>query len=81
MSEFYVKLHKWADNIDSILTEWAEESVMEHWGVRSVLDLDIFQIQELEAWVELNSDTGYDYTLIGFRNIINWWENEKVVDD
>ena len=81
MSDFYVKLHKWADNIDHMMYEWAEAAVMEHWEVDDVLDLDVFQIQELEAWVDLNSDTGYDHALIGFRNIINYWENEKVVDD
>ena len=80
-SEFYVKLHKWADNIDQTLTTWAEEAVMEHWGVDDILDMDIFQIQELEAWVELNSDVGYDYVMIGFRNLINYWESEKIVDD
>jgi hypothetical protein len=54
---------------------------MEHWGVDDILDMDIFQIQELEAWVELNSDVGYDYVMIGFRNLINYWESEKIVDD
>lgn len=80
-SEFYVKLHKWADNIDGILTEWAEEAIAEHYGVEDPLELSAEQIEELEAWVELNSDIGYDYTLIGFRNIINYWENENYDND
>ena len=79
--EFYVKLHKWADNIDGILTSWAEEAVTEHYDVEDSLELSAEQIAELEAWVELNSETGYDYTLIGFRNIINYWENENYDDD
>ena len=79
--EFYVKLHKWADNIDSILTSWAEEAIAEHYGVDELLELDADQIEELEAWVELNEGSGYDYVLIGFRNIINYWENENYDDD
>ena len=79
-SEFYVKLHKWADNIENTLTEWAHESVEEHYGVDDILDLNQSQIQELRDWVELNSESGYNYITIGFTNIINYWESENEHD-
>lgn len=79
-SEFYVKLHKWADNIENILTEWSHESVEEHYGVDDIEDLNESQIQELRDWVELNSESGYDYVTIGFTNIINYWESENEHD-
>ena len=75
--EFYVKLHKWADNIDNTLTEWASQSVEEYFDVEHIEQLTEEQVGQLRNWVELNSETGYDHILIGFTNIINHWEAEK----
>ena len=51
MSEFDVpKLHKWVDNIENTLTEWAMEEVQEHYGVDDTDDLTEEQWQELRDW-------------------------------
>jgi len=82
MSEFDVpKLHKWADNIEHTLTEWAMDAVQEHYGVDDTDDLTEEQWQELRDWVDNMYDTSYDWILIGFNNILNAWENENYDDD
>jgi hypothetical protein len=76
--EFEVKkLHKWADNIESILSDWASEEIEVFYGVDDILELTGEQIQEVENWVDLETGTGYDYVLIGFRNLISFWEGEN----
>lgn len=91
MSEFDVpKLHKWADNIEHTLTEWAMDAVQEHYGVDDTDDLTEEQWQELRDWVDSNYDTPYrfqtirspyDWILIGFNNILNARENANYDDD
>ena len=82
MSEFDVpKIHKWADNIENTLTEWAEESISEHYGIDHMEDLTEDQISEIQAFVDNAEDSWYDWVCIGFRNVISWWENEHYVDD
>jgi hypothetical protein len=82
MSEFDVpKLHKWADNIEHTLTEWAMDAVQEHYGVDDTDDLTEEQWQELRDWVDNKHDTPYDWIMIGFNNILNAWENENYDDD
>jgi hypothetical protein len=82
MTEFDVpKLHKWADNIEHTLTEWAMDAVQEHYGVDGTDDLTEEQWQELRDWVDNKYDTPYDWILIGFNNILNAWENANYDDD
>lgn len=82
MSEFDVpKLHKWADNIEDILTGWAMDAVQEHYGVDDTDDLTEEQWQELRDWVDYKYDTPYDWIMIGFNNILNAWENENYDND
>lgn len=76
-----VKLHKWADNIEHTLTEWAMDAVQEHYGVDDTDNLTEEQWQELRDWVDINYDTSYDWILIGFNNILNAWENANYDDD
>lgn len=75
------KIHKWAENIENTLTEWAEESIQEHYGVDEMSELNEDQIAEIQAFVDEAEDAWYDWACIGFRNVINWWENEQYVDD
>ena len=75
------KIHKWAENIENTLTEWAEESIQEHYGVDEMSELDADQIAEIQEFVDGSEDTWYDWVCIGFRNVINWWENENYDDD
>ena len=82
MTEFDVpKLHKWADNIEHTLTEWAMDAVQEHYGVDDTDDLTEEQWQELRDWVGNKYDTPYDWILIGFNNILNAWENANYDND
>jgi len=82
MDEFDVpKLHKWADNIEHTLTEWAMETVQEHYEVDDTDNLTEEQWQELRDWVDLKYDTPYDWVVIGFNNILNAWENAKYEHD
>lgn len=74
---FFVKLHKWADNIDNTLTEWATKSVEEYFDVEHVEQLTKEQIEELRDWVDLNDGFAYSHILIGFKNIIEHWESDK----
>ena len=75
------KIHKWAENIENTLTEWAEEHITEWYGVDDVLELDEEQIGEVQAFVDEAEDSWYDWVCIGFRNMINYWENENYDDD
>ena len=75
------KIHKWAENIENTLTEWAEEAIQEHYGVESMSELDEDQIAEIQAFVDDADESWYDWVCIGFKNVINWWENENYDDD
>ena len=82
MSEFDVpKLHKWVDNIENTLTEWAMEEVQEHYSVDDTDDLTEEQWQELRDWVDNKYDTSYDWIVIGFNNILLAWENANYEHD
>ena len=81
MTELYVKLHKWADNIESILTGWAMETVHDWFRIEDTDNMTEDQYNKLVAYVDENSDTSYDWVLIGFRNIISAWENNNYDND
>lgn len=81
MTELYVKLHKWADNIESILTGWAMETVHDWFGIEDTDMMTEDQYNKLVEYVDENSDTSYDWVLIGFRNIISAWENNRDDND
>ena len=82
MTEFDVpKLHKWADNIEHTLTEWAIDAVQEHYGVDDTDDLTEEQWEELRDWVDNKYDTPSDWILIGFNNILNAWESANYEHD
>jgi len=70
------KAHKMLDWIEDEVTEWAYGLVTEHFGVDSPEELTREQIDEvIEQWEEL---VEYDGMLgLGFRNVINIWENEN----
>ena len=69
------KAHKMLDWLESQVTEWANDLVVEHFGVESVEELSREQLDEvITQWEELSD---YDGTLaLGFRNVIGIWENE-----
>lgn len=68
------KAHKMSDWIEREVTEWALGLVTEHFEC-DVEELSRDQIDEVvEQWAELDE---YDGVLaLGFRNVINTWENE-----
>lgn len=69
------KIHKWADNIEYTLNEWSYESVFEHFGVDEVSELTLENINEVQDFVDEEDDSYYDWALVGFKNLINEWEN------
>lgn len=71
------KIHKWAENAELILTEWAEDEIREFYNIDDMKKLTEYQINEIEEFVNEAEESWYDWVLIGFRNVINWWENEK----
>lgn len=81
VSELYVKLHKWADNIENTLTEWAMETVQEWFEVEDTDMMTEDQYNSLVEYVDENSESSYDWVLIGFRNIISSWENNNYDND
>lgn len=75
------KIHKWAENIEYTLNDWAYSSVFEHFGVDEVSELTQENINEIEDWLESEDDTWYDWVLMGFRNLLSEWENENYDND
>lgn len=75
------KIHKWADNIENTLTEWAEDHICDWYEIGGVSELTSDQIEEIEEFVNSASDTWYDWVCIGFRNVINYWENENYEEE
>lgn len=69
------KAGKMLDWIENEVTNWASDLVTEHFGCE-IEELTREQIDEvIEQWEEI---TEFDDTLgLGFRNVINTWENEK----
>ena len=69
------KAHKMADWIENHVTEWASILVTEHFDC-DVEELTREQIQEVADQYDELYD--YDPTIaLGFRNVINSWENEN----
>ena len=70
------KASKMLDYIENQLTEWALDLVTQHFEVETVEELTREQIDEVVAeYYDLDE---WDGTLgMGFRNIINTWENEN----
>jgi len=74
------KIHKWCDNIESTLTDWAREEVEAWFDVDSINDLSVSQIEEIEEFLANAEETWYDWVLIGFKNIVSEWEIEHYDD-
>ena len=72
------RAHKMQEWIESHVTEWANDLIVQHFGVE-VEELTKEQIQEVEdEWDRLYE---YDPVLaMGFRNCINTWEYENEED-
>lgn len=71
--------HKMLDWLEGEVTDWAFGIVQEHFGVEDPTELSEEQIQEVIAEWErlLESNMGYDFLAMGFRNVIGSWENEN----
>ena len=71
--------HKMLDWLENEVTEWAFGIVQEHFGVEDPTELSEEQIQEVIAEWErlLESNMGYDFLAMGFRNVVGSWENEN----
>ena len=71
--------HKMLDWIEGEVTEWAFGIVQEHFGVEDPTELSEEQIKEVVDEYNLldESDMGYDWLALGFRNVISSWENEN----
>lgn len=68
------RLSKWMDNLENSLTEEAENIIFDYYGVAEVIELTEEQISEIQEFVDENEDH-YGFIMIGFRNIISWWES------
>jgi hypothetical protein len=72
------KASKMLDYIENQLTEWAHDLVTQHFEVETVEELTREQIDEVVAEYYDLDEWNAKYTLgMGFRNIINTWENEN----
>lgn len=71
--------HKMLDWLEGEVTDWAFGIVQEHFGVEDPTELSEEQIQEVIAEWErlLESNMGYDFLAMGFRNVVGSWENEN----
>ena len=71
--------HKMLDWLEGEVTEWAFGIVQEHFGVEDPTELSEEQIKEVVDEYNLldESDMGYDWLALGFRNVISSWENEN----
>jgi hypothetical protein len=74
------KIHKWAENIEYTLTDWAEEHVQDWFEVEDTNDLTSEQIEKIEEFLAEADDMWYDWVCMGFRNIVHNWENEHYDD-
>lgn len=74
------KIHKWAENIEHTLTEWAESEIQEFYGVDEMSELTEEQINEIQEFVDEAEESWYNWVCVGFRNVISWWENEREYD-
>lgn len=71
--------HKMLDWLEGEVTDWAFGIVQEHFEIEDPTELSEEQIQEVIAEWErlLESNMGYDFLAMGFRNVISSWENEN----
>lgn len=76
-----VKLHKWADNIEHTLTDWAMGTVQEWFGIDDTDEMTEEQFDALQNYVDEHYDTPYDWVLMGFQNVLNAWENANYDND
>ena len=72
------KIHKWSDQIERTLTEWAHDYVQTWYRVKSIDKLTGKQIDEIEAYLVAHDTNGWDNAMnVGFRNIVNDWESNN----
>lgn len=72
------KIHKWSEQIERTLNEWAEDYVKTWYKVKSTDKLSGKQIDEIEAYLVAHDTNGWDNAInVGFRNIVNEWENNN----
>jgi len=71
--EPYIKFHKWMDNLEREFTEFAEEIITD-WGW-DPNDLTDEQVAAIWEYIEAREEEGYDFLMMGFRNICHWAEN------
>jgi len=81
MSDFKMvhRPHKMMDWLEGEVSEWAFGIVQEYFGVEDISELSEEKINEVLTEYNLlnDSDMGYDWLAIGFRNVISSWENEN----
>lgn len=72
------KIHKWSEQIERVLTEWAEDYVLSWYELREIEKLSGKQIDEIEAYLVAHDTNGWDNAInVGFRNIVNDWESNN----
>ena len=72
------KIHKWSEQIERVLTEWADDYVQTWYRVKSVDKLTGKQIDVIDAYLFAHDTNGWANAInVGFRNIINEWANNN----
>lgn len=72
------KIHKWSEQIERVLTEWAEDYVLNWYEIKDIEKLSGKQIDEIEAYLVAHDTNGWDNAInVGFRNIVNDWESNN----
>jgi uncharacterized protein YukE len=73
-------IYKWAVNLESTLTDRAEEEIQAWFDVESTEDLTAEQIEEIESFISKHEENWYGHVLVGFQNVIDSWENAHYDD-
>lgn len=68
----YIKFSKWMDNLEREFTEYAETIIID-WGW-DPHDLSDAQVDAIWEYIETREEEGYDFLMMGFRNICYWAE-------
>ena len=68
-----IRFGKWMDNLEREFTEYANDIILD-WG----WDPDKLteeQVDAIRTYIDEKEEEGWDFLMMGFRNICNWAED------
>lgn len=69
----YIKFGKWMDNLEREFTEHAHDIILE-WGWDPD-ELTEEQVDAIRVYIDKKEEEGWDFLMMGFRNVCNWAED------